>query len=260
MKTGVLTILRALGLAAVIATAASARETVFKDDRTLGAPNAPVVVIEYLAPSCPHCARFAATEFPEIKRNYIDTGKVLYVLRVFPLSAVDGAVAGLAKCQQPERYFAFFDLAFKKQAMWDPDGYVIPDVKAALVQLGGLAGLTPEAVTRCMEDKDEIERVNRIAQDGIDRYHIEAVPSLVIDGKVLLGETEASWPALKTRIDGLLAEAVAPPTPHKIVVHQHGHHKQGHHRHHRHHRHHIKGHANTKPAPKIVKANKAKTN
>jgi hypothetical protein len=181
------------------------------------------------------------------------------VLRVFPLSAVDGAVAGLAKCVGPQRYFEFLDLAFKKQAMWDPDGYEIPDVKAALLQLGGLAGLKPEDATRCMEDKDEVERVNRIAQDGVARYHIEAVPSVVIDGKVLLGETEAGWPALKTQIDGLLAQAVAAPAPHKTVVHQHGHHK---HAHHRHHRRHIIGHAkhaNTKPAPKIVKANKAKT-
>ena len=260
MKPGALTILRAFGLAVIATAASAAPQTVFKDDRTLGAPDAPVVVIEYLAPRCPHCARFAASVFPEIKRNYIDTGKVLYVLRGFPRSAVDGAVAGMAKCQKPERYFEFFDLAFKKQALWDPDGYVIPDVKAALVQLGGLAGLKPEDAARCMEDKDELERVNRIAQDGVERYHIEMVPSLVIDGKVLHGETEAGWPALKTRIDGLLAQAVAPPTPNKIVVHHHGHHKHGHHRHHRHYRHHIKGHAHTKPAPKIVKANKAKTN
>jgi len=228
MKSGVLTILRALGLTAVIAAAASAapRETVFKDDRTLGAPDAPVVVVEYLAPSCPHCARFAATVFPEIKRNYIDTGKVLYVLRIFPLSVVDGAVAGMAKCVGSQRYFEFLDLAFKKQAMWDPDGYEIADVKAALVQLGGLAGLKPQDASRCMADQDEFERVNRIAQDGINRHHIEAVPSVVIDGKVLLGETEAGWPALKTQIDELLAQTVTAPKPAPAVVHHHRHHIQ----------------------------------
>ena len=95
MKFGALTI---LALAALLATAAAAapRDTVFKDDRTLGNPKAPVTVIEYLAPTCPHCARFAASVFPEIKKNYIDTGKVLYVIRIFPLLPADGGVAGLA--------------------------------------------------------------------------------------------------------------------------------------------------------------------
>lgn len=233
MKFGVLTI-----LALLFATAATAapRETVFPDDRTLGNPKAPVTVIEYLAPTCPHCARFAASVFPEIKKNYIDTGKVLYVIRIFPLSPADGGVAGLAKCQKPERYYAFLDLAFRKQAMWDPDGYEIPDLEAALVQLAGLGGLKPDDAKHCMKDQKEFDRVNRIAQDAMDRYEIHAVPSLIIDGKVLTGEDDASYPALKTRIDALLARPVAvapqPPAPQKAVVHKHRTHKPVHHKHH----------------------------
>jgi hypothetical protein len=251
MKTGALTILRALSLAAVMATAASARETVFKDDRTLGAPDAPSGRGGISGAELPALRALCGDRVPRDQAQ-------LHRHRQSPLRAAGLSAVGGRRCRgrpgqmpAPERYFANSSTSpSRNRRCGIPDGYVIPDVKAALVQLGGLAGLTPEAVTRCMEDKDEIERVNRIAQDGIDRYHIEAVPSLVIDGKVLLGETEASWPALKTRIDGLLAEAVAPPTPHKTVVHQHGHHKHGHHRHHRHHRHHIKGHGqNTKPGP-----------
>jgi protein-disulfide isomerase len=215
-------VLRMLGFAlfAMAATAAP-REKLFPDDRTLGNPKAPVVVVEYLAPVCPHCARFAATVFPEIKKTYIDTGKVLYVIRIFPLAAADGAVAGLAKCQKPERYYDFLDLAFRKQAMWDPDGYDIKDVEGALVQLAGQAGMKPDAAKRCMDDKAELDRINRIAADAIDRHHIEAVPSIVIDGHVLLGEDDASWPALKTRIDGLLASAAKPATPPKTIHHIH---------------------------------------
>jgi protein-disulfide isomerase len=245
---------------AALSAAAAANPPVFADDRTMGDPKAPVVVVEYAAPMCPHCARFARDVFPLLKQTYIDTGKVLYVLRIFPLGAPDAAVAGMAKCVGPTRYFEFLDLAFKKQAMWDPDGYDIPDVKAALVQLGGLGGLKPDDATRCMEDKDEFERINRIAEDGQTTFHIEAVPSLVVDGKVLLG-AEAGWPALQARIDGLLAQVVvapAPkPAPHKTVVHKHHHHKHGHHRHHG--KRHLKHHK-AYPAHAIVKANKAKTN
>lgn len=217
MKSGVLAILCSLFLVAGTAAAAQ-RETVFKDDRTLGDPKAPVVVVEYLAPVCPHCARFAATVFPEIKRSYIDTGKVFYVIRIFPLTAVDGAVAGMAKCMPPDRYYEFLDLAFKNQPLWDPDGYQIADQKAALVQLGGMAGLKPDEASVCMKDAAEFARVNRIAQDAVERLHIEAVPSLIVDGKVLLGSVEASWPALQSKIDGLLAQAALPSKPAGIEV------------------------------------------
>ena len=224
MKIGVVKILALLLFAT--AAAAAPREKVFPDDRTLGDPKAPVVIVEYLAPMCPHCAYFAATVFPDLKKDYIDTGKVLYVIRLFPLGAPDGAVAGLAKCQKPERYYEFLDLAFKKQAMWDPDGYQIPDVEAALVQLAAQAGMKPEDARRCMRDDVEVDRINRIAQDGVDRFKIEAVPSLVIDGQVLLGGDQTAWPVLKPKIDALVAAAApvkaAPPKSHR----HHKHHKK----------------------------------
>ena len=201
-------------------TAAAAAEPVFPDDRTLGNPKAPVVMVEYLAPTCPHCARFNATAFPEIKKAYIDTGKVRYVIRIFPLASADGAVAGIAACQKPERYYDFLDLAFRKQAMWDPNGYDIPDLPAALVQLAGMVGMKPDDAKRCMEDKNEFARVNRIAEDGMNRHRIEAVPSIILDGQVLLGEDQASWPALKARLDKLLAPATATPAVRKPVVHR----------------------------------------
>lgn len=204
MKIGVLNILCLTFLLAAAATAAP-RETVFPDDRTLGNPKAPVVIVEYLAPTCPYCAHFAADVFPEIKKAYIDTGKALFVLRIFPLSQADGAVAGLAKCQQPERYYDFLDLAFKKQAMWDPDGYQIPDVEAALIQLAGMAGLKPDEAKRCMHDEQEFDRIDKLSKDAVERYHVEGVPTLVVDGTVVPDDA-TSWPALKARIDGALAK------------------------------------------------------
>jgi protein-disulfide isomerase len=230
VKNGALKILLVL-LFAVTANAAP-REKLFPDDRTLGNPNAPVVLVEYFAPMCPHCAHFAATVFPEIKKAYIDTGKVLYVMRVFPLGAPDGAVSGMAKCLKPERYYEFLDLAFKKQAMWDPDGYDIPDVEAALVQLGGMAGLKPDDAKRWMQDQGEFDRLNRLADDAVKRFDIHSVPSIVLDGKVLTGGDQASWPALKPRIDAMLVQAAAP----QPTVQAPAHHKLVHHKHHKHHK------------------------
>src|SRR5277367_1774237 len=81
-----------------VAAAPSGPQTVLtKDDRTLGSPSAPVTVIEYAAPTCPHCAHFDMDVFPDFKREYIDTGKVYFVFRVFPLNAVDVAAEAMAR-------------------------------------------------------------------------------------------------------------------------------------------------------------------
>jgi protein-disulfide isomerase len=201
------------GLAAVLASSAimvsamaAGRQDVplFKDDRTMGSPRAPIVLIEYAAPACPHCAHFAKVVFPHIKKAYIDKGKLLYVLRIYPISPLDGAVAGMARCLPPKRYFDFIALAFRRQPIWDPDGNDIADIHAGLIELGRLAGLKPKQVDRCMADPVEQERVNRIAEDGEQKYGVNGVPTLVINGTVVQA-TEASWPELQSRIDKLLA-------------------------------------------------------
>jgi protein-disulfide isomerase len=193
-----------LGALTIVGMAQAAEYSIYPDDRTMGSEKAPVVLIEYAAPVCPHCAHFSQTVLPEVKKTYIDTGKVLYVLRIFPISQLDGAVAGMAKCMPPKKYFSFVDLAFKNQSLWDPDGNTIADVHAGLVKLGELAGLKSEQVDRCMADLKELERVNRIAQDGETKYGVNSVPTLVVNGTVVQA-AEASWPQLQTRIDSLLA-------------------------------------------------------
>jgi protein-disulfide isomerase len=196
----------ALLAAAVLAAPAAAEGSlVFKDDRTMGSAAAPVVLIEYAAPVCPHCARFAESVFPQIKKAYIDTGKVLYVLRIFPISALDGAVAGMAKCMPDGRYFEFIDLAFRRQDLWDPDGNKIPDVHAGLLELGRLAGLSPQETDRCMQDRSEETRVNRIADDGENKYGVNGVPTLVLNGTPL-NPDKSDWANLQTCIDALLVK------------------------------------------------------
>jgi len=193
-------------LCAVAAPAAAAEKnfTVFPDDRTLGDPKAPIVMIEYGAPTCPHCAHFATTVLPLVKQHYIDSGKVYYVLRIFPLMAADGAVAGMAKCLPADRYFSFLELAFRRQELWDPE-YGVDDVKAGLVKLGDLAGMNRQTAARCMDDKQEWERLNRISQDGDAKYGIAGVPFFVIDGTALRAG-EVGWPQLQSRFDALLAK------------------------------------------------------
>jgi len=159
--------------------------TLRADDRTMGNPKAKVTFLEYAAPTCPHCAHFAETVMPQIKQNYIDTGKVFYIFRTYPLSATDGAVEAIARCLPADKYFQFIDLMFRNQSKWDPDGNQIADVHAALVQMARIASLSPERVDQCISNKDEQDRINTVALDGSRKYNIDHTPTFVVNGEVV---------------------------------------------------------------------------
>jgi len=157
--------------------------TLTADDRTQGSRNAPVVMIEYAAPTCPHCAHFNETVFPFLKQNYIQTGKVYYVFRVFPLHPTDGAAEAMARCLPADNYFEFIDLLFRNQAKWDWE-YGVTDLHGALVNMGRLAGMTPERVDSCIGDKAMQEHINKVAMDGQTRYNISGTPTFIVNGVV----------------------------------------------------------------------------
>jgi protein-disulfide isomerase len=173
-----------------------------KDDRTLGSPTAAVTFLEYAAPACPHCAHFNETIFPLLKKNYIDTGKVYYILRIFPIMPADGAAEAIARCLPADKYFWFIDLMFRNQKTWDPE-YGVTDVRGGLIQVARIAGMTTEKVDQCIANKDEQDRINQVAQDGELKYSINAVPVFIINGTVW--ETGGvDWPKLKEKLDSLL--------------------------------------------------------
>jgi protein-disulfide isomerase len=158
--------------------------TLTKDDRTQGSPKAPIVMIEYAAPTCPICAHFDIAMFPQLKQQYIDTGKAYYVFRVFPLQAADVAAEAMARCLPEDNYFQFIEMLYHNQSKWDPDGYNIPDVHGALVRMGNIAGLTAEKTDSCISDKAQAQRIERTGADAQVRYGINGTPSFIINGQL----------------------------------------------------------------------------
>ncbi|HTO42178.1 MAG TPA: DsbA family protein [Rhizomicrobium sp.] len=186
---------------ALPASGERANVTLTADDRTMGDPKAPVTVVEYAAPTCPHCAHFNETVFPKLKVKYIDTGKVFYVFRVFPLSSVDLAVEALARCLPTESYFNFIDLLFKNQVTWDPEFQPL-DVHEGILTVARMAGMGREQADRCMQDKTQLERASRVGQDGQTRYQITGTPSFVVNGKLHGGQYD--WESLQKELDAVL--------------------------------------------------------
>jgi protein-disulfide isomerase len=172
----------------------------------LGAKNAPLTVVEFTDYQCPFCQRFHVTAFNDLKKNYIDTGKVYFVFRAFPINgAADGAAEGLARCAgrtSADNYFHFIDLLFRNQKEWDPE-FNPPDVHAGLLRLARIAGIEAQAEA-CMSDKANADRINSVAKDGVARYNINATPTLIING-VIQQPGYIPWTQLKSTLDSFLA-------------------------------------------------------
>ncbi len=180
---------------------ANAAARIGAHDMTLGDPKAPVTMIEYAAPICPHCAHFNATVLPQLKKDYIDTGKVFYVFRVFPLQAADGVAEKLARCLPKEKYFPFMDQLFANQKDWDPE-YGVTDIRGGLVKQAQMQGMDEKQFNACLADTKEDAAINQTAADAEAGFHLDHTPTIVLNGKV--SDTN-EWETLKPALDKILA-------------------------------------------------------
>lgn len=180
---------------------------ILPSDRTLGNPKSKVVLIEYAAHSCPVCAAFNEQTFPRLKASYIDTGKIFYVFRLFPLRADDGAAEKIARCLPEDKYFTFVDLLFRNQPKWDVEYGVQPGegVRAGLVLLGRIAGMSEEQVGQCMVNKTEDDRINKVASDAEARYGITGTPTFILNG-VSQGSGNIPYDRMAQLLDAELAK------------------------------------------------------
>lgn len=184
-------------------TAAGGKLVITSEDRTLGDPKAPIQIVEYAAPMCPHCAHFNETVIPMLKSDYIDKGKVFYVFRVFPIGQADIPAESLARCFPKEGYFPFIDLLFKHQDVWDPENGVA-NVQAGLVEVASSAGMSQDKAIACLQNPKEAARVNKNSQEAVKNFNLNSTPSFVVNGKLHDGGFDQD--SLKKFLDALLSQ------------------------------------------------------
>jgi protein-disulfide isomerase len=153
-------------------------------EEALGDPKAPNVVIEYASMTCPHCQRFHSEVYPEFKAKYIDTGKVYFIFREFPLDAVATSAIMLARCAPEGRYFPIVDLLFDHQSEW---AYV-DDPMSALLNLLKQAGFTQESFNACLANQTVLDGVNWVKQRGTTEFGVNATPTFFFNGVKKDGE------------------------------------------------------------------------
>jgi protein-disulfide isomerase len=145
-------------------------------DRVLGKQDAPITIIEYASLTCPHCANFHTTVLPELKKRYVDTGKVKLIFRDFPFDAVALRAAMLARCAPAERYFGMLDVLFRGQDTWSR----AQDPLQSLSQTARLAGINQQEFDACMANQDLLNGIVNIRLQGEQGFQVNSTPTFVI--------------------------------------------------------------------------------
>ena len=169
-------------------------------DVMIGSDKAPVTVIEYASMTCPHCAHFEETTLPELKKRYIDTGKVRYVMREFPLDALAAAGFMLARCAGPDKYEAVVETLFAKQADWAMVQKPIPPLMAIAKQFG----FTEDFFNTCLANQKVLDDVQAVRDHAVSKLGVNSTPTFFINGKRLVGDL--SIEAMAKEIDPYLKE------------------------------------------------------
>ena len=166
-------------------------------EKVLGSAEAPVTVVEYASMSCPHCAEFDRETFDSFRLEYIDTGKVRFVFREFPLNAPAYAVAMIARCAPADRFFEVVHTFYRTQETWLSSA----DVKPAILEVAKPFGFTEQALDACISNQALFEGLEAIKTRGL-AFGVQGTPTFFINGKKVVGAL--SLEELKKEIDPLL--------------------------------------------------------
>ena len=149
----------------------------------MGSPGAKVTVVEYLSNTCSHCARFDKEVFPQVKKQYIDTGKVRYVVREFLTPPVQVSAAGfaLARCAGRDKYWPTIEALFASQDELFRTG----DVKGIYSRIGQSMGLSPAKTEACIRDETLIQGIADRVQHAEDVDKIDGTPAFVFNNRKL---------------------------------------------------------------------------
>jgi protein-disulfide isomerase len=154
-------------------------------DMVMGDANAKVTVIEYASMTCPHCAHFAETTFPEFKKRYVDTGKVRYIFREFPLDRLAAAAFMLARCSSEtdsSKYFTMIDTLFRQQKAWAIEKPLPP-----LMTLAKQAGFTEATFNACLQNQKLLDGIEAVRTRAVDKFKVQSTPSFFINGTLTAG-------------------------------------------------------------------------
>ena len=150
-------------------------------DRVMGKADAPVTIVEYASATCPHCANFHKGTFVQLKRDFIDTGKVRFIFREFPFDDLALAAFMLARCAPEDKYFPMLDVIFERHQVWTRNP------REELLKIAKLAGFTEETFGKCLKNEEIAKGISAIRDTGNKEFGVNSTPTFFINGKELAG-------------------------------------------------------------------------
>ena len=170
------------------------------EDMILGDPDAPITMIEYASYTCPHCGSFHQNTYPQLKADYIDTGKVKFIFREVYFDRFGLWASMVARCGGQDRFFGITDLMFKTQGDWTRAGDASVIVEE-LRKIGRLAGLNNETLESCLQNEDQAKALVAWYQENAARDDINSTPSFIINGRKY---ANMGYAEMQEVLDGLL--------------------------------------------------------
>ncbi|WP_100386874.1 MULTISPECIES: DsbA family protein [Nitrobacteraceae] len=165
----------------------------------LGDAKAPVTIFEFASMSCPHCAAFEENVFPMVRSKYIDTGKVRFVFREFPLDIKAAAASMLARCianGDAEKFFGTLDKMFKQQDV------LMTQTKETLQRIGKEAGMDDQGAENCVKDQTLLDKLSADEKFAEEELKVDATPTFFINGEMVKGSM--SFEEFEAKIKPLL--------------------------------------------------------
>ncbi|MES0880117.1 DsbA family protein [Roseibium sp. SCPC14] len=152
-------------------------------DKILGDENAPVTIVEYASMTCGHCANFHKSTWPDLKKDYVDTGKVRFIFREFPLDPVAAAAFMLARCAPADKYFEIVDIMFEQQRNWA----FTDNPYQSLLDFSKQIGFTQESFEECLTNQGLLDAVNAVKDRGAGEFGVNSTPTFFINGEMVSG-------------------------------------------------------------------------
>jgi protein-disulfide isomerase len=171
-------------------------------DFSLGSPDAKVKIVEYASFTCPHCAQFHATVFGDLKKDYIDTGKVHFTMREVYFDRYGLWAALVARCGGEMRYFGIHNMLFEKQQEWAASEDPMQVVKN-LKTIGLAAGLDDAAMEVCLNDTANAEALIKRFQTNMEADGVKGTPTIFVNGAK---HSNMAYADLKAIIEAELAK------------------------------------------------------
>jgi protein-disulfide isomerase len=151
-------------------------------DQTMGAADAPVTIIEYASMTCPHCAHFHQTTYPEMKQKYVDTGKIRFIFREFPLDQLAAAGSMLARCAGKDKFFPLLEALFAQQSDW-----VVQKPLQPLLAIAKQAGFTQQTFDQCLANQQILNGIEESRNRAANKFNVNSTPTFFINGKIFRG-------------------------------------------------------------------------